>query len=55
MAIRKLCPDTTIEALIPDFFWGHSELLQQVIETRPDILSHNLENRPTVSVHRSEV
>ena len=42
MAIRKLCPDTTIEALIPDF-QGHSELLQQVIETRPDILSHNLE------------
>ena len=42
MAIRKLCPDTTIEALIPDF-QGYSELLQQVIETRPDILSHNLE------------
>ena len=42
MAIRKLCPNTTIEALIPDF-QGHSELLQQVIETRPDILSHNLE------------
>ena len=41
-AVRKLNPYTTIEALIPDF-QGYSELLQQVIETRPDILSHNLE------------
>lgn len=47
-AIRELCPGTTIEALIPDF-QGHSELLQQVIDTRPDILSHNLETVRRIS------
>lgn len=47
-AIRELCPGTTIEALIPDF-QGHSELLQQVIDTRLDILSHNLETVRRIS------
>lgn len=47
-AIRKVCPGTTIEALIPDF-QGHKEWLQQVIDTRPDILSHNLETVRRIS------
>ncbi len=41
-AIRTLCPDTTIEVLIPDF-QGRPELVQQVIDTRPEIISHNME------------
>ena len=47
-AIRELCPTTTIEALIPDF-QGHADLLQLVIDTRPDILSHNLETVRRIS------
>ena len=46
--IRELCPGTTIEALIPDF-QGHADLLQQVIDTRPDILSHNMETVRRIS------
>lgn len=41
-AIRTLNPDTTIEILIPDF-QGKPELIRKVAETRPDIISHNLE------------
>lgn len=40
--IRQLNPDTTIEVLIPDF-QGRKELIQQIIDAHPDILSHNLE------------
>ncbi|MDR1437254.1 MAG: lipoyl synthase [Candidatus Symbiothrix sp.] len=40
--IKKLNPQTTIEALIPDFRGGRA-CLQQVIDARPDLLSHNLE------------
>lgn len=41
-AIRSLNPDTTLEILIPDF-QGRPELIRMVTETRPDIVSHNLE------------
>lgn len=41
-AIRQVNPDTTLEALIPDF-QGRQELIEQVIDTRPEILSHNME------------
>ena len=41
-AIRRMNPDTTIEVLIPDF-QGRRELVQQVIEAGPDIISHNME------------
>lgn len=41
-AIRTLNPDTTLEILIPDF-QGKPDLIQKVAETRPDIISHNLE------------
>jgi lipoic acid synthetase len=41
-AIQARNPNTTIEVLIPDFR-GSKELLGTVIETRPDIISHNME------------
>lgn len=41
-AIRQLNPGITLETLIPDF-QGKEELIRQVTDTRPDIVSHNLE------------
>lgn len=41
-AIKKQNPATTLEALIPDFKGIHQNLLK-VIQSKPDILSHNLE------------
>ena len=41
-AIKKVNPETTIEILLPDF-QGRKDLLQQVIDTKPDILGHNIE------------
>jgi lipoyl synthase len=40
--IKALNPGTTIEVLIPDFD-GRPELVEKVIETRPEVISHNLE------------
>jgi len=40
--VKELNPGTTIETLIPDF-GGDLEQLQTVIESAPDIISHNLE------------
>jgi len=47
-AIRRMNPDTTIEVLIPDF-QGRRELVQQVIEAGPDIISHNMETVRRIS------
>ena len=41
-AIRQLNPGITLETLIPDF-QGKEELIRQVTDTHPDIVSHNLE------------
>ncbi len=41
-AIKAINPDTTIEALIPDFK-GQAEWIKQVIKSRPEVISHNLE------------
>lgn len=41
-AIRALNPETTIEVLIPDFD-GREELLDLVLDARPDVVGHNLE------------
>jgi lipoic acid synthetase len=41
-AVRRLNPLTGIEVLIPDF-GGRKELLQNVLEAKPDILNHNME------------
>lgn len=46
--IRCLNPNTTIEVLIPDF-QGRSELIAQVIEARPNIISHNMETVKRIS------
>ena len=40
--IRRRCPDTSIELLIPDFK-GNEAALRIVVAARPDILNHNLE------------
>lgn len=40
--IKRLNPGTTIETLIPDFD-GQKELLDQVIKSAPEVISHNLE------------
>jgi len=43
--VRRLCPDTTVEVLIPDFK-GDWNALATVVGARPDILNHNLETVP---------
>jgi lipoic acid synthetase len=40
--IKEINPGTTIETLVPDFS-GNADHLQLVIESAPDIISHNLE------------
>lgn len=42
-AVRRRCPDTGIEVLIPDFE-GNKDALAAVVEARPDILNHNMES-----------
>lgn len=44
-AIRHLCPETTVEVLIPDFD-GRPEPLRLVLEADPEILAHNVETVP---------
>ena len=41
-AVKEMNPGTTIETLVPDFR-GRKELLQIVIDARPEVISHNLE------------
>lgn len=41
-AIRRKSPGTTLETLIPDFA-GKWENLQQIIDVKPEVVSHNLE------------
>jgi lipoic acid synthetase len=41
-AIRRESPETTLETLLPDFR-GIWENLERVLETRPEVVSHNLE------------
>ena len=40
--VKKVNPETTIEALIPDFR-GVEEDIQKVIDAGPEVISHNLE------------
>ncbi|MGE3107083.1 MAG: lipoyl synthase [Phycisphaerales bacterium] len=57
---RELCPDLSIEVLIPDFE-GNWDALQKVIDARPTIINHNLETvrrmypavRPSAKFERS--
>ncbi len=47
-AIKELNPETTLEVLIPDF-QGRLELVDQVIEACPEIISHNMETVKRIS------
>jgi lipoic acid synthetase len=42
MEIKKINPETTIETLIPDFN-GIEDLILQVVNAGPEVVSHNLE------------
>jgi len=44
-SIRKVCPETTTETLIPDFK-GDSDPLEIVLRSGVDILNHNVETVP---------
>ncbi|WP_455592813.1 lipoyl synthase [Bacteroides sp.] len=46
--IKRLNPETTIEVLIPDF-QGRTELIDRVIEAKPEIISHNMETVKRIS------
>ena len=51
--IKELNPNTTIEGLIPDFD-GKAELINKVIDAKPEVISHNLETvRRITSLARS--
>lgn len=41
-AVREINPHCTMEVLIPDFD-GKEELISQIIDAKPDVISHNLE------------
>ncbi len=40
--VKRVNPETRIEVLIPDFR-GKEELIRQIIDAGPDVISHNLE------------
>lgn len=41
-AIKRVSPETQIEVLTPDFH-GKEKLIEQVVDSRPEVFSHNLE------------
>ena len=47
--IRRTCPATTVEVLIPDFA-GSRRSLETVVAAGPDILGHNMETVPRLYV-----
>ncbi len=59
-AVRRQCPEVTVELLIPDF-GGTLAALRTVLSARPDVLNHNMETvsrlyprvRPGASYRRS--
>lgn len=46
--IKEVNPVTTVEVLIPDF-QGRLELVDQVVEAAPEIISHNMETVRRIS------
>ncbi|MFC1515224.1 lipoyl synthase [Thermodesulfobacteriota bacterium] len=44
-AIRQKSPDVRVEVLIPDF-QGSKTALKKVVDSRPDVLNHNVETVP---------
>ena len=49
-AVRRRCPGTTVEVLIPDF-QGDAAALAIVMEEAPEILNHNVETVPRLYRH----
>ena len=45
-AIRRKCPETTIEILTPDFLKSAPGALETVVAAKPDVFNHNLETVP---------
>jgi lipoic acid synthetase len=45
--IHALNPGTGVEILIPDFT-GHQDLIQTVIDARPEVFAHNVETVPRI-------
>ncbi len=45
--VHELNPETGVEMLAPDFS-GKPELLNQVLESRPEVFAHNLETVPRI-------
>ena len=43
--VHLMCPDTTVEVLIPDF-QGNWDALAEVMDAGPEILNHNVETVP---------
>ena len=42
-ALRRRCPDTQVEVLVPDFLGEEEEALVTVLEAQPDVFNHNIE------------
>ena len=42
-ALRRRCPDTNVEVLVPDFLGFEEEALVTVLEAGPDVFNHNIE------------
>ena len=43
--VHRMCPDTSVEVLIPDFK-GNWDALSEVMDAGPEILNHNVETVP---------
>lgn len=48
--IKRINPNVTMEVLIPDF-QGRQELIQQVIDAQPEVISHNMETVERITPH----
>lgn len=46
--VKEINPSTTLEVLIPDF-QGKRDLIELIIEAKPDIISHNMETVKRIS------
>ena len=47
-AIRSSCPQTAVEALIPDFK-GDGTAISKIVQAGPKVISHNIETVPRLS------
>ncbi len=45
--IKKILPDTKVEVLVPDFS-GKKELIDIVLNSKPEVFSHNIETVPSL-------